>query len=266
MNFSNKYLKLGAHIAFNDTANWQNWANEPPVNEWTPIGISDYFFETLFEGTFDGSGFTISGIYINSESNRKGLFAESNGIVKNLGVTASYVKGKSNIGGLAGRNNGEISKSYYVGDVVGYEKSDYSKSHNVGGIAGINRGTISNSYSAGTASGDWVVGGLVGDNTLSSVINNSYSTVKVTGREYYIGGLVGENASIDIANYTSGTVNNSYYNKETSGQNDKGKGDGKTTAEMKRKETFKSWDFDNVWKIDAEVNDGYPYLLNSIRP
>jgi hypothetical protein len=152
----------------------------------------------VFKGTFDGNGFTISGIYVNSQSDYQGLFAKSNGTVKNLGVIASYVKGRSD------------------------------------------------------------VGGLVGDNTLSSVINNSYSTVKVTGGEYDIGGLLGKNSS--ISDGTSGMVNNSYYNKETSGQNDKGKGDGKTTKEMKQKETFKGWDFDNVWKIDARVNDGYPYL------
>jgi len=254
MNFSNKYLKLGAHIAFNDTANWQNWANNPPINKWTPIGKSSYLFETLFKGTFDGNGFTISGIYINSKSDYQGLFAESNGTIKNLGVIASYVRGGMDIGGLAGRNNGEISKSYYVGDVIGYE-SGYSQ---IGGIAGTNRGTISNSYSAGTASGDWKVGGLVGKNTLRSVINNSYSTVKVTGGKYDIGGLVGENAS--IRSTRDGTVNNSYYNKETSCQNDEGKGIGKTTKEMKRKATFKGWDFDSIWKIDTDVNGGYPYL------
>jgi hypothetical protein len=35
---------------------------------------------------------------------------------------------------------------------------------------------------------------------------------------------------------------------------------GKTTAEMKQKATFKDWDFDGIWKIDAKMNDGYPYF------
>ncbi|MDR0517979.1 MAG: hypothetical protein LBH25_13145 [Fibromonadaceae bacterium] len=326
MNFSNKYLKLGAHIAFNDTANWQNWANEPPANEWIPIGKSHYLFETMFEGTFDGNGFTISGIYVNSQSDYQGLFAKSNGTVKNLGVTASYVKGKSDIGGLAGINNGEIIKSYYVGYVVGYEKSDYSESHWVGGLAGSNSGTISNSYSAGTVNGDWQVGGFVGfnvgiiDNSYSTLavtgefdigglvgwnlgtINNSYSigAVTATGRKLDIGGLVGKNRGTISNSYSIGVVTgtdktgglvglndrfsdkcskiiNCYYNKQVSDQKGIGfdsnseylgrgscvnEGDvkGKTTKEMKQKETFKGWDFDSIWKIDARVNDGYPYL------
>jgi len=213
----------------NDTANWKNWKNKPPANEWVPIGG--------FQGIFDGSGFVISGVYINgnlrdsTDYQKGGLFMSVlyGAEIKNLGVIASYVKGKNNIGGLAGRSNGEISKCYYVGDVVGYEESSYSESHRVGGIAGTNRGTINNSYSAGTVSGDWQVGGLVGENH-------------------------------EISPDTSGVINNSYYNRETSGQNDKGKGYGKTTAEMKRKKTFKGWDFDSIWKIDAEVNGGYPYL------
>jgi len=68
-----------------------------------------------------------------------------------------------------------------------------------------------------------------------------------------VGGLVGVN---------SGTVTSSYYDSETSGQSDTGKGDPKTTAEMKSQTTFVGWDFDEVWGIDAEINDGYPYLLS----
>lgn len=34
---------------------------------------------------------------------------------------------------------------------------------------------------------------------------------------------------------------------------------GKTTAEMKVKETYIGFDFENVWSISPDVNDGYPY-------
>jgi hypothetical protein len=39
-----------------------------------------------------------------------------------------------------------------------------------------------------------------------------------------------------------------------------GGGEGKTTEEMKDKATFAGWDFEKVWGMDENVNDGYPYL------
>jgi hypothetical protein len=39
--FSGKTVKLVADIMLNDTTNWQNWANNPPANEWIPIGAND---------------------------------------------------------------------------------------------------------------------------------------------------------------------------------------------------------------------------------
>jgi hypothetical protein len=43
---------------------------------------------------------------------------------------------------------------------------------------------------------------------------------------------------------------------------------GLSTDEMKQAETYIAlgWDFDNVWDIDPNVNDGYPFLRSSVRP
>lgn len=96
------------------------------------------------------------------------------------------------------------------------------------------------------------VGGLVGLN--GGQVANSYSTRYVSGTQY-VGGLVG-----DTAYYAS--VTSSYYNKETSGQNDTGKGEPKTTEEMMEQETYQDWDFVNIWWMP--VND-YP-KLRAINP
>ncbi|HYE81763.1 MAG TPA: S-layer homology domain-containing protein [Clostridia bacterium] len=67
------------------------------------------------------------------------------------------------------------------------------------------------------------------------------------------GGLLGEN---------TGTVTDSYYDSEVSGQSDNsGKGIPRTTSEMKA--AFGAWDFTNTWGINAEINGGYPYLLSA---
>jgi len=84
--------------------------------------------------------------------------------------------------------------------------------------------------------GGWFVGGLVGDN-LGTISN--------------VGGLVG--------NFPDAIIN-SYYNKQTSGQTDEGKGEGKTTAEMKTQSTYVGWDFQSTWVILNTANNGYPVL------
>ena len=82
-------------------------------------------------------------------------------------------------------------------------------------------------------------------------ITSSYATGSVTGGNY-IGGLVG-------TAYTSTSITNSYWDKETTEcNNSSGGGLGKLTNEMKMKDTYKGWDFDAIWQIDEGVS--YPTL------
>ena len=101
------------------------------------------------------------------------------------------------------------------------------------------------------------VGGLIGRNDIAGTASNSYSTGSVTGITND-GGLVGNNA---------GTVSNSFWDTQTSGQPTSDGGTGKTTAEMQDITTFSGaeWDIvligdyvDETWYIDDE-ND-YPRL------
>jgi hypothetical protein len=238
IDFSGKTVRLGANIMLNDTANWHDWENNPPANKWVPIGV-----RTKWKGTFDGEGFVLSGIYINDDRIIQGLFGhiDSSGSVKNLGVAASYIKGRRIVGGFAVVNDGEISNSYSMAWVMGKE--------DVGGLAVTNSGVITNSYFAGNVTGEEYAGGLVVIN--SGVITNSYFAGNVPGKRI-VGGLVAINEG--------GEITSSYYDKEISGQSDIGKGEGKTTEEMKEATTYKGWDFDKVWGISDDVNGGYPYL------
>ena len=61
-----------------------------------------------FEGTFDGNGHTISGIYMPStDGNYIGMLKPNHGTIKNLGVLDSYFGGSGsiNVGTFAGQNN-----------------------------------------------------------------------------------------------------------------------------------------------------------------
>jgi len=239
-----------------------------------PIGNST----TQFTGAFDGLGHTISDLTINrSSTNYVGLFGYigSGGSVSNVGMVGGSVRGTSYVGGLVGYNAGDtVTNSYstgsvagvgYVGGLVGYNAGTITDSYATGkvvgdmpagGLVGRNTGTITDSYATGAVEGDYLLGsyngGLVGTN--SGTITDSYATGAVEGR--YTGGLVAANAG-------TGTITNSFWDTQTSGQSSSAGGTGKTSAEMKQLATFSAWDIDNTegtgktWRI----YDGYTYPL-----
>ena len=88
------------------------------LNKWIPIGTA----ENPFRGTFDGNGHIISGIYFKDETQSNvGLFGNvgSEAVIKNLGVTDSYISGNENVGAICGKSEGTIVNCYTVSEVVG---------------------------------------------------------------------------------------------------------------------------------------------------
>ena len=161
-------------------------------NSWTPIGNS-----SPYSGTFNGDGYTISGLYIDSsDTDYQGLFGRVSGTVQNLSVSGS-VKGDDYVGGVVGLNLGTVENCYNTGEVSG--------KISIGGVVGDNRGTVKNCYNTGEVSGNRYVGGVVGYN--SGNVENCYNTGKVSGPDSgsgnSVGGVVGWNLS-------SGNVENCY--------------------------------------------------------
>lgn len=111
---------------------------------------------------------------------------------------------------------------------------------------------MSNCYCAGNVVATQAVGGLAGYVGSNSTVLNSYSVGMVSANAY-VGGMIG-------SSYEGTTVSGCYYDSENSGQSDTGKGEPKTTAQMKQQATYVGWDFNNVWDIDPAINDGYPFL------
>ncbi|WP_411877754.1 beta strand repeat-containing protein [Polaromonas sp. YR568] len=148
-----------------------------------PIGDNS----TMFSGSFDGLGHTVSNLTINrSSTGYVGLFGYTgNGsVIRNVGLTGGSVTGGNDVGGLVGYNTGSISNAYATSSVVG---SNY-----VGGLVGENdsNGSINNAYASGSVTGNSYVGGLVGQSDGS--ISNAYATSSVVGSND-VGGLVGVN-------------------------------------------------------------------------
>lgn len=237
--------------------------NVAPYNTgegWTPI-------EDI-AGIFDGNGKVIKNLMVNRpDEYRVGLFKRGGfeGIVKDLGIVDADVKGKSYVGILMGSmSETHIEKVYVTGKVTGGRK--------VGGLIGeVNNAvnTVINCYSRADVGGTDHVGGLVGFMSASSM-KKSYTVGKVEiadqdKKESLVGGILGADNPYD-GEWGLNTFVSNYYDSTISGRTDKIGGTGKNTQEMKTKDTFltkneeESWDFENVWAINANKNDGYPYL------
>ncbi|GHU94092.1 hypothetical protein FACS1894156_1870 [Bacteroidia bacterium] len=168
---------------------------------------------------------------------------QDDGTLSNSSSTAA-VSGNDNVGGLVGVNDGgTVSQNYASGATSGHD--------NVGGIIGHNNGgTVADNYALGAVSGNNNVGGAVGNNSNNGSLTNAYATGTVSAAGTNAGGLVGNNTA---------AVSGGYYNSQTTGQSDSGKGTPKTTAEMLQENTFAGWDFATpIWAIHEGKT--YPYF------
>ncbi|MDI1225447.1 GLUG motif-containing protein [Acinetobacter sp.] len=295
-NLNGNYV-LGADIDATETQDWNDGQG------FNPIGDGN----NPFKGKLDGLGHTVSRLYINRPTQSIiGLIGYAQQVqIRNIGLLEVNIRGKDIVGGLVGYSNGNssINNAYATGSVSGnnsvgglvgfnngsinnaYSTVSVSGNNTVGGLVGLNSGSIHKAYATGAVSGKINVGGLVGWNSHS--IQNAYSTGSVLGEDR-VGGLVGTNqgdlrqvyATGQITGTTltggligfhsRGTVENAYWNTETTGQNSSWNGGngvncntnnycGLTTAEMFQKNNMKGFDFNTVW---GNANDQTtPYLL-----
>jgi len=170
------------------------------------------------------------------------------GTVRNC-YSASSVTGFVRVGGLVGSTfaDVDVDNSYFAGSVNGTRWVAGLVAENYGG-------NVSNSYSIGSVIADTgYVGGLVGFNLWGN-ISRCYSTGTVNG-EAPVGGLVGENSD--------GTVNDSLWDIQISGQPTSDGGTGRTTIEMKSIATFTGAGWDIVAVTDPDVADP-AYIWNIV--
>jgi hypothetical protein len=235
-------------------------------------------------GLIGENGGTIENSYatgnVEGSSNIGGLVGANHyGRIKNSYATGS-VKGSNAIGGLVGLNGGTndegiIENSYAAGNVEGssavgglvgaqrygsrieksYATGNTSGRWNTGGLVGNNDGKIKNCYATGNVEGTRYLGGLIGDNTTDGIIENCYAAVSIIEKisedlpSGYFGGLTGRNLFEII---------NSYFDSDLYTHELNGVGFPKSSIEMKNKETYENWDFNDIWIIDE--NESYPYL------
>lgn len=229
-NFAGKTIYLGAYIDFHpgeDSAEWTNGKNIPEKS-WQPIGLT---YATPFKGTFDGCGYTISGVYSLECDNVAGFFGYigSGSEIKNFTLDNSYIYALNRYaGGICAynnyaqitncQNNAKVCSDYYIsGGITGVtiggciqkcgNNGSISGGKGSGGITGeCIYSNLSECYNSGRSGSATASGGICGYIDEGS-INNVYNIGEVYGRAI-AGGITGSvKSSSKISNsYNIGNV------------------------------------------------------------
>lgn len=254
-------------------------------NQWSIIGSAG----DNFSGTLDGNYYTISGLtnrfmeindgvvknikFMNNYSSVSSVAFQNNGTIENckaLGDVNRYYQYRPNsffsiyhrcAAGFVFKNNGTIKNCAFEGKVrlstedetvhVGQGYDTYR--HYSAGFVSLNYGKIENSYVIAEVTGTAAIG-FVHETYTDTNIKNCYSITKL------ISNYSNNKSGFFYEDEHNGTITNSYYDKDVAGINDTTSGTPKATLAMKMKSTYSEWDFENVWDIDENINDGYPYL------
>lgn len=196
------------------------------LGEWTPIGTGAHDDQgaitggtgapngtgwTLFKGTFDGDGHTISGMSIANGTGGSGLFgAISNATIENLTIAAPSINANDFAGAVAGYAYASkiqnvdvtgalnVSASHYVGGAVGYAAdTDFTDVDVIGSSGNIT------ATDDGTGEYGDDAGGLVGYAVNTTEIKDGcdVSGIKVSAARQG-GGLVGLIQKSSVADAT----------------------------------------------------------------
>ena len=220
---------------------------------WTPIGSA---VGTAFKGVFDGCGYAVLKLAVDSQENDQALFGYVSGSaaeIKNLGVEGT-LNGQTNAAGIAANLNGaKIANSWNAVDVTGID--------NVGGIAAnVNGGTITNCTNYGYISGTANVGAIAGSLNDGSTVEYSYYVYYSADKA--IGSQTGTNAQSVYRFSTSST--------EVLAEKELTVGS-KTSSNMltllngwldmqKNGHNYRNWVFDTSTTAKQRVDGNYPSL------
>jgi urease accessory protein UreF len=170
-----------------------------------------------FSGTFNGQGYSLTGVSLTGSANYVGLFSYvTGGTILNLGVSASsvsaaaysyvgtligYASGTVNLSNVSVALSGTVSGSQYVGGVAG--QLAVSAASSIDGCTVTGSGTVSASSSYVGGFAGYFTAGVLNATTSAVNVSSSYNNASA-----YVGGLLGFNSSGTVAGCytTTGTV------------------------------------------------------------
>ena len=242
-----------------------------------------------FSGVLDGSGHTITGLRVNSDTVRAALMEVNKGTIRDLGLTEVKISGSPTNGDVkraafAIENRGTVEECYASGSLSGGWR--------VGGIVTENYGSVQNCYFIGRVNGNWETGGIAawcadtnnsitncyasvsGSATASSVgviTGYAYKETTLTGNVALTGELTSPGSISRICGKEKTTPISYAHNLScedvtingatvSDGKADNMQGLNKTAAELMQEATYTGigWDFDSVWTMDETL--GRPVL------
>ena len=254
------------------------------TNQYYGIAMFSYNY-----GDIKNLGLENASVTINSNADKYGniamLIGENHGNINNCYTTGNVIGNTLNyainVGGIIGSNWGRIVQGYNKANISSLYKGDsVSQQIRVGGIAGANEteGKIENCYNIGTIAGkiEWEIndenesiyaglflGGILGVN--QGNIKNVYSVGKVISdggkKQFGLGSIIGliyESKGEENCYYLENTV---YLTNEENRLCIVGKE--KTSEQMKESKFLEELNNGNetdIWKIEANMNNGYPVL------
>ncbi len=197
------------------------------------VNLGGRIEDVLVFGDIEGNN-NVGGIVGNNSKE-----ADNIGTIMRSSVSADInaVMNGGNLGSLVGINSGLIQDSYaqggrvgitagrtdvVLGGIAGYNNGDISFSYSdnmigdgaiIGGITGINAGNIIASYSYSkltSSANDGMVGGLVGENRPTGIIEASFAGAIISGATNMtiLGGIAGENQGRIKMAYSAGSIGN----------------------------------------------------------
>ena len=238
---------------------------------WRPIK-SMYEINASFEGDFDGAGYVLSNMYIETSKCFAGFFGTFCGYVHDLTIKDSQIKCNTpktsngyyaGVGGIVGSCNsssvytqiaercgfeGMIEGGNCVGGIIGSMSSSNNAIKDCYANVDINYTQIITSYSSKTG-----VGGIVGEGKAK----NSYATGNITVKNTFglslgpITGLYYNGSNAD--NYYDITCNKSFANKAE---------DTLKTSDYMTSDDFLDNLSSGVWIRADHLNEGYPVFAS----
>ena len=233
-----------------------------------PIGL---IYEKAFKGTYDGQGYKIKNYTFEVPPTAVNIMPgfgffmviAGGGKVKSLTLENVYLKGPGAaplawiLGPEKGEPSGEcVEECHATGKV---------EAPIAAGLVIVNNSKLVNcsteveviAIEPEGGGGENLAGGLAGANTPNGIVSNCYAAGEVSAD-------AGDEIAAGLVALNQGIIENSYFDTETTGQNDgviEGESTGVTgltSEEMKKQESFENWDFEKIWDIGE--GETKPYL------